>query len=191
LEAGFFQYLQKYVETVGQEKAAKNPIGSGCYRVVEHKGGESLKFEAVEKHWRLVPEYKYVIYQLAPEESTRVAMLKTKELDVVLIDTPRVLNDLDREPGFKTALQPGGYKPTFWFGGMLLPEDKKFVKGYHRQDPWVDVRVREAMNIAIDRKAIVDSIYFGKAKASAIWTSQPGSDELKPYPYDPREQAVG
>jgi ABC-type transport system substrate-binding protein len=103
-------------------------------------------------------------------------MLKTKEIDLAYIDSMRTLYDLDKEPGIKTELHPGGYKPGFWFGGMLLPEDKHFVKGYNRQDPWVDVRVREAMNIAIDREAIVKSVYYGKAKPATMWTFQPGHD---------------
>ena len=61
---------KKYIETVGEEKANRQPIGSGPYRLVEAKLGEYAKFEAYEKHWLVVPEFKNVILRIVPEETT-------------------------------------------------------------------------------------------------------------------------
>jgi len=46
------------------------------------KMGDYAKFEAYDSHWLVVPEFKYLIIRIVPEESTRVAMLKTGELDI-------------------------------------------------------------------------------------------------------------
>jgi ABC-type transport system substrate-binding protein len=66
----------------------------------------------------------------------------------------------------------------------LTPDDKRYVQGYHLKDPWADVRVREAMNIAIDRNAICKAIYSGAAKPATIDPMIPGWEELKPIPYN-------
>ncbi len=81
---------KKYIESVGDEKARFQPIGSGPYRLVERRAGEYLKFQASEKHWRVVPEFKDVMVHLVPEETTRVAMLKTGKIDIAPISAQTV-----------------------------------------------------------------------------------------------------
>ncbi len=174
---------KKYVETVGDNKAKENPIGSGSYRFVERRWGDYLKFEAVEKHWRLVPEFKYVILRVVPEASTRVAMLKTRMVDICDI-TPDKIAELQKA-SLGTYTLSSGYTVYLNFGGMLTPEDKRYRDGYHRMDPWADVRVREAMNIAIDRKAIAKAVYHGFAKPLAVWMKSPGWDGVQEIPFDP------
>ena len=175
---------KKYVDKVGDEKARDQPIGSGPYRLVEHRPGEYLKFEASDEHWRIVPEYKYLIVQIIPEESTRVAMLKTGETDVTLVSAQK-MPDLQKQPGIKVEAFPGGYTLFAGFGGMEPATDRRYKKDYHLKDPWMDIRVREAMNMAIDRDAIVKSIYKGAAKPIAACFTLPGWEKMRPIPYDP------
>jgi peptide/nickel transport system substrate-binding protein len=176
---------KKYVETVGDQKAFEKPVGSGPYRLVDHKLGEYLKFEALDQHWRLVPEFKTIIMRPMPEETTRIAMMKTGELDIAEISAENVATL--KAAGIKTAAWTGDYIAVLHFGGMYIPEDKGFKKDVHRKDPWADKRVREAMNIAIDRKAIIKSFYFGTAKPAEISWLVPGYETRKPIPYDPQK----
>jgi peptide/nickel transport system substrate-binding protein len=79
---------KKYLETVGDEKANAHPIGTGPYTLAEYKRGSSVKLktiEDVEKHWRVTPEFKEVTFLAVPEEATRVAMLRTGEVDLAPI----------------------------------------------------------------------------------------------------------
>jgi peptide/nickel transport system substrate-binding protein len=175
---------KRYIEAVGEAEADRNPMGSGPYRLVEYKSGEFLKVEALKQHWRVVPEFKYITLKVVHEDSTLVAMLKTGELDVAPISSFK-LREL-QEAGIGASLWPGGYPVFLSFGGMVVPEDYRYVKGYSRSDPWVDIRVREAMNIAIDREAIIKAIYKGGATPTTLWVELPGSEELEPYPYDPK-----
>jgi peptide/nickel transport system substrate-binding protein len=96
---------KRYVETVGEEKARFQPIGSGPYRSVAHKTGEYLKFEASEKHWRVVPEFKSLIMQVVPEETTMVAMLKSGEIDIARISA-QSMADLQRIKGITAIVYP-------------------------------------------------------------------------------------
>jgi len=175
---------KKYIETVGEEKARANPIGSGPYRLVEHKPGQYMKFEAVEKHWRVVPEFKYLYLRIVPEESTRVAMLKTGEIDITQI-VAQSMASFEGNPDITTMNWVGGYSLMGCFGGMITPADKRFKKGYHQTDPWTNIKVREAMNLAIDRWAIVKAIYKGTARPMPIAWPLPGYEDLPPIPYDP------
>jgi peptide/nickel transport system substrate-binding protein len=175
---------KKYVETVGDDKAMFQPIGSGPYRLVERKSGQYLKFEASDEHWRVVPEFKYIIVQIVPEESTRIAMLKTGETDITPVSALK-MPDLQKTPGVTAEPWIGGYCVLAVFGGMHPPVDKRYKKGYHQSDPWTDIRVREAMRIAVDREAIIKSIYKGAARPLPIAWSLPGWQDLPPIPYDP------
>jgi peptide/nickel transport system substrate-binding protein len=56
-----------YVDEVGIEEASLSPVGSGPYRVVEHKAGDYIKYEAVADHWRVVPEFKYLVIKAVLE----------------------------------------------------------------------------------------------------------------------------
>src|SRR5215470_6743592 len=52
---------RKYVESVGEDKAALHPIGSGPYRHVEGKQGDYHRFEAVPNHWRKTPAFRELV----------------------------------------------------------------------------------------------------------------------------------
>jgi ABC-type transport system substrate-binding protein len=177
-------HCKKYIETVGDEKARWEPIGSGAFRLVEHKLGDYLKYEAVDKHWRIVPEFKTIYQHIVPEESTRWAMLKTGKIHLGQV-TPMRIAEAKKIPKFSTKMSSGGYTIFAVFGGNLTPADPRYKKGYHGTDPWRDMRVREAMSISIDREAIVKAMYAGAARPSTISALLPGWRDLPPVPYDP------
>jgi ABC-type transport system substrate-binding protein len=78
----------------------------------------------------------------------------------------------------------GGQIMVFGLGGMFAKTDSRYKEGYHNQDPWTDVRVRQAMNISIDREAIAKAIYSGTATPAGSTFVYPGSEKYQ-YPYDP------
>ena len=96
---------KKYVETVGEDEALKKPVGTGPWKLVDKKFGSSMKFEAMDPHWRVVPEFKYLTVRLITETSTLVAMLKTKEIDMAMIPAEQLL-DL-KTAGVAVEASPG------------------------------------------------------------------------------------
>lgn len=171
---------KKYVESVGVEKADDAPVFSGPYRFLEKRDAQFVKSEALDSHWRLVPEFKTLHFVQVPEEATRVAMLKTNAADIVSA-TPTAVKGLARD-GFRTAEIPDSYSPNFAFGGLATPTTAAF---YDPQNPFLKKAVREAMNLAIDRKAIADSLYEGFATPSSTHTYYPFTNEFKVYAYNP------
>ena len=81
----------KYFQQVGADAFAKNPIGSGPYKVVRNAIGSLIQLEAVERHWREgIPKFKTVTFLLVPEESTRLAQLRTGEADIIAVSREKV-----------------------------------------------------------------------------------------------------
>jgi peptide/nickel transport system substrate-binding protein len=174
---------RKYVETVGEDAAGQKPIGTGPYKLIDSKSGDYFKFEALDNHWRVVPEFKTLTMRLIAETSTLVAALKTKEIDLAELSVEQ-LADL-KAAGIATEVSPvGGYPLLVSLGGMVIPEDKRYDAALHNKDPWADVKVRKAMSMAIDREAIAKAIYAGYAYPIGVPLESPGSDKYQ-YPYDP------
>ena len=103
-----------YYERVGKDEFAKRPIGSGPYKWHSQMVGSFIKLEATDKHWRDgVPKYKYMTYLIIPEESTRIAMLRTGEADIARISREAVkealsagLNVITKENGCCRCFSP-------------------------------------------------------------------------------------
>ncbi|MFC1990080.1 ABC transporter substrate-binding protein [Chloroflexota bacterium] len=175
---------KKYVETVGDDVASREPIGTGPYRVVEHQVGDYAKFEAFDEHWRVVPEFKNLTLMQIPEISTTIAALKTGQIDCTSVPADKIAEI--KAAGFvvETAEWGGGVVSGV-FGGNSCPEDtERYNPDYHNKDPWADVRVREAMAISVDRDAISQAILFGAGKPRGVHLQQAGSEKYL-YPYDP------
>ena len=175
---------KKYAETVGEDAAAEKPIGTGPYKLIDSQLGSYYKFEALDSHWRVVPEFKYLTVRLITEMSTLAAALKTKEIDTA-INIPAEQMAVLEAAGVAVEASPlGGNVLMVDWGGMVISADKRYDATYHNKDPWVDMRVRKAMAISIDREAICKAIYAGLAKPIALPVYSPGMEKYQ-YPYDP------
>ena len=173
---------KKYLETVGDEKANSHPIGTGPYTLAEYRRGTSIKLktiEGVEKHWRVTPEFKEVTFLKVPEESTRVAMLKAGEVDLAPINYDSI--DTIKASGLHIVSIPKNWSPMLKFGGLVTTDPKR----YNPTTPWADKRVRQALNYAVDKEAIVRKIFHGEASPAVNDLLMVESYDIKPYPYDP------
>jgi peptide/nickel transport system substrate-binding protein len=149
------------VESVGDEEANAHPIGTGPYTLAEEHqaaGPIVLKtIEGVENHWRVTPEFETVTFLLVPEEATRVAMLLAGEVDLAPISYDSV--EAVTGAGLKVVSIPGSWVPLIWFGGVVETQPERYVA----DQPWADTRVRQALNYAVDREALAETIFHGEA----------------------------
>jgi len=175
---------QKYVEQVGEDRADVQPVGSGPYQLDSQvPSAEVTLVPSGPTHWRVTPKWGKIHAVCLREETTRLALMESGRADIVTLAMTQI--DEARNHGYRIMPSDTYYLYAIDFGGL-------FPKGYPLytgKEPWQDIRVREAMNIAIDRAAInktffaglgvIDNV-MGNAVAPAATTTARMS-----IPYDP------
>jgi len=145
----------------GLEGFDQRPAGTGTYQYGGRQLGQSIWFERVENHWSGIrPDFKELEFRLAPEESTRLAMLLRGEAHAG--DLSRELHDEALKRGMKIlAASLSAEWVSVYFGGQYhVPGDPKFKADV----PWHDRRVRQAMNMAINRQELQAHLFRGKGE---------------------------
>jgi len=144
----------------GIEGLDKQPAGTGSYRYLERKPGLSIAYERVANHWSGErPDFKQLEIRLVPEETTRLAMLLGGEAHVV--DLPRELQQEAATRGMKifSSSQPVDWMTVYLGGQYYMPGDPKFQANV----PWTNKKVRQALNMAVNRQELLKTIFAGKA----------------------------
>jgi peptide/nickel transport system substrate-binding protein len=148
-----------YYEKVGKDGFKNAPIGAGPYRFVRQTAGSEIEFEAFPDYWRKTPSVKTVLVRGVSEAATRLALLQTGEVDV-MYQVPGELLD--------TVKKDARLRLTAPYGGAVWLE----VMAFDRPDsPLKDVRVRQAVSLAIDRQAINDAELGGMSPIEGNWIS--------------------
>lgn len=167
----------KYTQENGSAYLAKHPVGSGPFRFVRWLKDESIELEANKDYWKGPRKFDRLFFLPIPERGTRVAMLKTGEVDVVGDIPPFMVDNLksDKDIEIITALGARAY-----FLGINTMADS----------PLKDPKVRQALAYAIDVEGIIANTLdgYGARLASFLTPRHFGyNPALKPYPYDPEK----
>ena len=152
----------------------ERPIGSGPWKLVEWRHDDYLLFARNERYWGKKPVADSLRARIISEPSTAVAEFESGNVDVLLIpagETQQWEDDRSRQNLLKSvpALQ-------------LVYAGINTTRG-----PLRDVRVRQAINLAIDRKLLVQRLISGRGRLAAgvIPASLGGADTTRAvYPYD-------
>jgi peptide/nickel transport system substrate-binding protein len=166
---------KKYVEKVGDDGFKKAPVGAGPYKFVSFNPGVELVLEAFGDYWRKAPAVKRIVMRSIADETTRAAAVKTGEVDLAYLFGGALAEELRRSPGVKIAA-PIVYG-IYWLD---------FLDQWDPKSPWHDVRVRQAANLAIDRKALNDAemLGFGKLTGSFVPPTFDFAMPIPPPAYD-------
>jgi peptide/nickel transport system substrate-binding protein len=127
------------------------PIGSGPFRFVERVTGESMVFEAVEEHWRATPAVDRVEILHVSEPSTQVSMLQAGEVDIIDVVPDQAANL--EGAGYEIRTVDSASELVLFFPGTW--------RNGAQTEPAGDVRVRQALSLAIDRQTIIDTLLAG------------------------------
>jgi peptide/nickel transport system substrate-binding protein len=170
---------KKQFETVGETQFASKPMGSGRYKLVS-SDGTTYTFERNEKYWLgATGRFAKVVMQHAPEEQTRLALLQRGDADIIGLSA-QAASTLTGD-GIKIAVQPG---------------KANLSVNYHEQwkpgNPMSDARFREALNLSINRKEILDTIFFGRGNLAGVPQLGPthigfDASKFRAYEYDPNK----
>src|SRR5499426_1211442 len=184
-----FIHSKTYRETSGDEGVERHPIGTGPWQFVEHRRGDRIVYEAVENHWRAVPHFKRLVFLKVPEPATRMAMLRAGSVDV--IETGGEYAEELKQVGVRTLVMPN----TAWVW-VILGGQWPGQPTYDPTVPWAlpDAerarKVRLALNLAVDKQAIIQQMLGGLGTPAGtvnFYPTDPWATEAlaKPYPYDP------
>jgi peptide/nickel transport system substrate-binding protein len=179
------QILPKnYLEEVGTQGFVALPIGTGPFKFVSAKGLEEIVMERFDDYYGGAPDLEpvgaacvaEVVFRVIPEASTRVAALLANEVDIIQAVPAELIGTLEKTPGIQVKTAPG--------------TQPQWMEMNVNQPPFDDVRVRQAMNYAVDKELIIEAIYEGRAVALPGPLSPYNNyvnQSLSPYPYDPDE----
>jgi peptide/nickel transport system substrate-binding protein len=166
---------EKY-QSMGPDKFAVAPIGTGPYRFVEWVKDEHFSFERYDDHWRGPAAITNVEFRPIPEDATRVAALQAGEVDIAplipITNVPTIESD--------ASLSIRTVRSLFTI----------FVGMNTFKAPFTDVRVRQALNYAVDVDSLIKNLLdghgypLGQICAPAVFGYNP---DVKPYPYDPEK----
>jgi peptide/nickel transport system substrate-binding protein len=146
----------RWDEVGGHTGYGNKIVGTGPFRFIERVEGVHVLYEAVEDHWRQTPEYKELEFRWVQEPATRLATLLTSE--VHLSDVERAARPQAIAQGMKAI--PSKFpaiQHRWYFGGQYYTEPAKI----NPDNPFLNVKVRQAMNKAINREAIAAALLGG------------------------------
>nr|WP_315362769.1 ABC transporter substrate-binding protein [Cytobacillus firmus] len=167
----------KYIAEKGDEHFNNNPVGTGPFKMTGYKRDQEVVLEKNAEYWKDgLPKLDKVVFKVIPEASTRLAELQTGKIDVMKrVEVAQA--DTVKESGF-LELQEVGTPTAFSlrFDTAKKPLDQK--------------EVRQAINYAVDKEAIIDEILGGFGKPISTFQSDlsfGNNPDLEPYPYDPEK----
>lgn len=184
LDAPYSPFLQGICSPMIASKAyyesseddfVNNPIGTGPYKFVSRAKGSNIKLEANEDYYRGAPEIKEVTFEVIPDSSTKAIALQTGEVNFAEIDSA-TKPQLEANPAITIA-----EVPTSAFSYIAMNTEK---------EPFNDVKVRQAINYAIDRDNLVAVCYDGEAGVNSNICAKERfgySDDQFQYTYDPEK----
>lgn len=169
----------------GPRGYAAAPVGTGPYKV-KSWGPTKLTLEAFEGSWRAPKAGTLVILEL-PERAARVQALTSGQVDIAAGLSTDNIKTIEGAGG-KVAIKPAAQVMSLAL--PIVRKDRKTRKLVPLDTPFKDVRVRQALNYAVDRDAIVRGIMGGHAKPAGQGAT-PGAFGYNPnvsaYPYDPEK----
>jgi len=153
----------------------RHPSGTGPFKFAEWESNSKVVVEANADYWDGAPSLQAVVFRPITDANTRVAEMLSGGIDVMVEVPPDNLATFASDANSKVYEQAG---PHLWF--LILNA---------KEGPMADKRVRQAVNYAIDKKALVDNVLQGTAEVAAgptppafAWAY---NDKLQPYPHDP------
>jgi len=166
----------KALTAMGMEAYALTPAGTGPFVLKSWKeGGGQILAEANTTSWRK-PRIDRILYTVIPDSTARVQSVLSNRIDITVAISPDQAQQFDGTD-FKVVVSPTSQVFAI-----------AYVTTQAKNKPLQDVRVRQAINYAVNKEAITDIVMHGTMKPASQGATPVtfGYDpSLKPYAYDP------
>jgi dipeptide transport system substrate-binding protein len=168
------EYADFLMEKGTPERIDQEPVGTGPYQFVNYQKDAVIRYKAFPDYWGGEQKIDTLVFAITPDASVRFAKVRNGECHVMPYPNPADLAAMKSDPNINLMSREG-----LNIGYLAFNATK---------EPFDDKRVRQALNMAIDKQAIVDTVYQGAGVPAknpippTIWSY---NDDVQPYPYDP------
>jgi dipeptide transport system substrate-binding protein len=168
------EYADAMLKAGTAEKVDQEPIGTGPFYLLQYQKDAIIRYRAFPDYWAGKAKLDDLVFAITPDASVRWAKLQKGECHVMPYPNPADLDAMRKDANIQVLEQPG-----LNIGYLAYNVTKK---------PLDDVRVRKAVNMAIDKKAIIDAVYLSTGIAAknpippTMWSY---NDDIKDDPFDP------
>ncbi|SMF51339.1 peptide/nickel transport system substrate-binding protein [Paenibacillus barengoltzii] len=160
-----------------KENFKNEPVGTGPFVFKEWKRNDSITLEKNPNYWKEgLPKLNKVIVRSIPDNSARFNALQSGEIDLMEDLSPDDLATLEANPDLQKIERPSN---NVGYVGFNL-----------KKEPFNNVKVRQALNYAVDKQAIIDAFFAGQAEPAknpmppSLWGY---NDSIADYDYDPEK----
>ncbi|MFZ4284828.1 ABC transporter substrate-binding protein [Variovorax sp. HJSM1_2] len=168
------EYAITMLKAGAPEKIDQEPIGTGPFYLVQYQKDAIVRYKAFAPYWAGKAKIDDLVFAITPDASVRWAKVQKGECHVMPYPNPADLDTIRKDPNVTVLEQPG-----LNVGYLAYNTQKK---------PFDDVRVRKAINMAINKKAIIDGVYLSTGVAAknpippTMWSY---NNAVKDDAYDP------
>lgn len=170
------EYADHLLRAGTPELIDQHPIGTGPFMFVSYQKDMTLRFRAFPDHWAGRQPVENLVYSITPNPVVRLTKLKAGECQIMALPNPGDAAEISASP-LLNLLQQEGFNVGYLALNIMRP-------------PFDDLRVRRAMNMAIDKASILEAVYQGAGKVAknpippTLWSY---NDAIEDYPYDPEQ----
>ncbi len=169
-----------YLKQNGADALVRHAVGTGAYRFVSWAKDDRVELEANPDYWGGRPRISHVTFRVIPTDAPRVAELLAGSVQLAPLLPPELFTPLQTSP--RTKLVVGKSLSVFFviYNLVNIAKDK----------PLADPRVRQALNYAINRQAILTSVMHNVGTPVATFCSEvmdACDPSIPPFPYDPNK----
>lgn len=168
------EYADKLAAEGKQPDLNQLPVGTGPFQFVAYEKDAVIRYQAFADYWGGKQKIDDLVFAITPDASVRVQKLKAGECQLMPYPNPADVEALQSDDSIQLMSQAGLNIGYLAYNTMMKPFD--------------DVRVRKALNMAINKKAIIDAVFQGtgqEAKNPIPPTMWSYNDSVQDDPYDP------
>ena len=163
------------LEAAGAQEDLNNlPIGTGPFKFVAYQKDAVIRYQKNPDYWGEAPKIDDLIFAITPDSSVRLQKLKAGECHLMPYPSPADLESIRADDSLKLDEQPGLNVGYLAYNTTVAPFDNP--------------KVRKALNMAINKEAIIDGVFQGAAEPAknpippTMWSY---NDSIEDDPYDP------
>ena len=167
----------QYIEENGEEYFDLHPVGTGPFQFVSYDQGSRLNLEANPDYFEGAPELDELVFRFIREDSTRLAELQSGAVDILNNLAYSAIPTVESDPNLEIVSVPG---PTIYSLALKTAEPAATA----------DVRVRRALNMAVDKQALIDAFLGGRGTPISQLQGDLSfgfAPDLEGYAYDPEQ----